>query len=277
MQWARGPVLFMAKPNIEQLRAQARAKHKAATRKVSRLNTQKGVRISGTKLDPRRNPSLLKRYNARQLNAYIRQVDSFLDRKTQFVADAYKRPMKQSVWAEYQRAEREYHARVKRDFDKVANIKLPFQDQTVAQRMAMMTPLHRTAYDPPVNAPYNPTQRSPRMATSEAKLKVLLEDMKERAKPSQRTKEIERDREILAKMADVINEPELLRQTNELSDEQFHLLWNYTGFTNDIASNYEATKKMLDSNQKAHHAEIMRTALKEAYAFIEWGKSLNLG
>jgi len=266
----------MAKQDIESLRAQARARHKAATRKVSRLRTQKGVELTGTKIDPRRDPHLLKRYTTRQLKAYIAQLDSFVDRKTQFVGDARKRPLNPATWGEYAQLEKQYNAKVRAEFDRIAGLKLPHGDQTIGERMAMMTPTHRAAYDPAVNAPYSPPTRKPKNMASDRALRRLTADMRDRLSPSRQRRDTARDRDAFGKMAELINQPDLVKAVKGLSDAQFRVMWNYTGFATDISLSYEASKSMLTEKERPWHSEAMAIAVKDAHALIKWAKSLDL-
>ena len=270
----------MAKPKnteLERLRAEALAKHKAATRKISRLKTSKGAVISGTQYDPRKSPALLKRYTTPQLKAYLRRLEYFNSRKVQFVGDMRKRPVEQGTWTEYQRAEKKYHDRVRTEFERIKDLKMPVGDQTIGDRMEQITPTQRGAYNPPVNAPYNPTQRKPRMITSESSMRKLTEDMLRKASPENRAKEIARDRETFTKMAELINEPGLAQAVNGLTANQFHLLWNYTGFANDWGLSYATMKNRLTERDVGTGHEEMQIALREAHGLIEWAKKFDLG
>lgn len=85
----------MASGEVERLRAEVRRARANATRKATRLRRDKGVRIErDPKFDPRRGVGVENSYNARQLRAYLRDLQGFNSRNTQFVAGAAGAPIR---------------------------------------------------------------------------------------------------------------------------------------------------------------------------------------
>src|SRR5690606_27809505 len=92
-------------------RAEVRRRQLAAQRKVNRLKN-KGVEISGTPFDVRRNPSNISKYNKKQLNSYLNQLNSFVDRRNAFVGGVEGKPIPRRSWNAYKRVERAYQKAV---------------------------------------------------------------------------------------------------------------------------------------------------------------------
>ena len=264
-------------PELESLRAQARSRHRAATRKISRLLNVHGAEISGTKVDPRRDLAAIKRYNSVQLKAYIRELNAFTSRTTQFVSDAQGRPVASSLWAQYKSLEAQYNARVNREFDTVKDVYMPRWGMTVGERMAATTPDHRQMGSPAVNAPYAPPTRRPSNVASERALKRLIRDLETRLKPNWRNNQISEGRKQFEQLSSIVGDDKLLKAVRGLTNEQFSLLWNFTPFATAASFVYEVAKAHLSGKQRAFHTDAMQQFSKDTHALVEWVSTVNLG
>lgn len=267
----------MPNPDIQQLRAEARARHRAVTKKISRLKSVKDVDIAGTKADPRRDLNALKSYNSRQLKAYIASMNAFTSRKTQFVPDVKRQPMRQSVWEEYKKLERKRNAKVNADFEKVADIYNPRRGMTIRQRMDMITPVHRTAYDPAVNSPFRPSSRGSRNAASEQALKKLITEKKRQLRPDYNAKQAKAARKQFDQMARVINRHDITSAIKTLSNDQFMLIWNYDVLATAMSLSYEAAQAYNTDQEQAFHSDATEQSMREVSELITWARTLKLG
>lgn len=266
-----------SKDELDRLRREAFARHKAATDKVSRLNRQRGVRLSGTKQDPRRARSNINRYTAKQLKSYIGELNQFVSRSTQYVPDAHKRPVPGTLWQQYKALEKRYNAKVEKEFRNVADVHVPSQNMTVAERMAMMTPTHRHMADQAVNSPYDPPIRKPSNVASEKGLKRLIKDMQDRLKPSHANKLRSGAYGVLDEMSRTLNRSDIAAKAKELTPEQFDVLWNYTSFPDRLSLGYDQALKMLSGKDKPYTSQVLELAIDEAESMVEWAANLNLG
>jgi len=235
-----------------------------------------GVELSGTKADPRRKPADLKHYTQAQLKTYISQLNQFTSRKTQYVADAARKPMTQSSWAKYKALETAYNQKVADSFAKVADIELTGHGMTIGQRMAMMTPKHRQMTNPAVNSPYMPPERQPHNIATAKALEKLTKDMKKRLKPGWENKQIRAARAEFDAMVKIINEPELSANVKGLTNAQFSVIWNYTGFATQLSLYYDARKLMLSNSELSFQSDNIATAVKDANELIAFAKKLNI-
>lgn len=260
--------------SLEEARARVAGRARAATRKVSRLKRATGVEISGSAVDPRRDPKLVAKYNRRQLAAYERDLNSFVSRRTQYVPDAQGRPIKSKTWNEYKRSEAAYNAGVTERFGKVKDIPLPISGQTIGERMDAMTPEHRQAYNPAINAPYKPPTRKSKQIASEKALKKLTRQMKDRLDPRAEGRAARAARDQLKQMLDVINEPDLQAAVDKLTNGQFMTMWNYTQFATNISLNYDVKQRMMSGKEKPWYSEALKQAVRNSHALADWAGSL---
>jgi len=265
-----------SREELNQLRAEARRRHRAATRKVSRLKTERGVNLSGSKNDPRRDLGRIKTYNARQLRAYINDLNKFTSRSNQFVADAHGRPVPGSLWQQYKNLERQYNQRVESAFRRVADMPYPGGDWTIGERLASLQPRHPQVLSPAVNSLYNPPRRRPSNVVSERALRRLIGDMKERLKPGYFDKLIKNARDEYSQMSALLHQPDLDKAVANLTDEQFQVLWNYTSFATAESMKYEIAKDLLADKQKPWQTEYREQAIENAWELVQWASTLDL-
>lgn len=237
-------------PELAQLRAVARARHKAATKKISRNKTNFGAEISGTKFDPRRDLAKVAKYNSSQIKGYINDLDSFVSRKTQFVPDSKYRPMPASDFKGYKGVETEYNKMLKREFEVVRHKKLP-SGFTVEQQLSMTESLHPYMHNPASGADHRGIHRKSKTVKSLEALEKLKLDLRNRMTPEHRAKLEEADRISVNKMLLLIGDEALRERVNKLSSAKFRFMWKYSGkFANDLSMTYEAVKKMLEAEKE---------------------------
>jgi len=267
----------VADRELEELRRLARQRHRAVTGKISRLNRQANISLSGTKNDPRRELAKVKRYTKAQLRTYIEQLNGFNARSVQFVPSANRTPIRADLWKKYKDLEQRYNQRINEQFERVQDVFLPTVGQTIGERMDMITPVHRQLTNPAVNAPFRPAEMKPGNVSSERALQRLIRQKQNQLRAGYRKKLVNDAREQFAKMADIINRRDLVADVRKLSDAQFEVLWNYTPFATAIGINYEVIQAMLSNREKPYHSDSLRNAVASQKSLIDWAKQADLG
>ena len=244
---------------------------RAATRKVSRLKTRKGVSVTGTEFDPRRAPQAHKQYTRRQLEVYQRELARFLKRDTQFVPDASRRPIPREEWNKYKAVEAKHRDIAGSIYERVKDIKLP-SGESISERMAKMDVLHKHMHNPVVNQFYEPHNRVSQQVASRGALEKLQRDLKRKSSPRNQKAMVKQAKAQLEKMLSVVNSPDISRAVNSLSHNQFVALWNYTSFASAIAMSYDSAQKMLTPREESWGHEKIRQQSNDALELIEWAK-----
>lgn len=263
----------MDQPSLNELRAQVRKLHRSATAKVSR-NERKGVRLKGSKYDPRGNPKTIGRLNRNQLLAQAERLQSFNSRKTQFGMDARKRPLPAHELSALERKISRVNRKAKTVFDKVGNIPLPRGAETVRDRLEKMEGgKHKKAGNRSANVPYAPLSTKDRNIASEKGLRKLLAAMDKRLGNDYISQEVKRDRRSASKILGQLGEYEMRKQLNKLTNAQFYTLWNMTSFANDITLPYEGYQKALEKGTKPkYQAGVDDTSISEAKRNLKWAR-----
>jgi hypothetical protein len=265
--------------DIERLRADVRKAHRSTTNKISRLKRINDVEVSGTAIDPRRNPKVIGRYTRAQLLAYQAQLQAFNSRRTQYLRGARGTIVSKELFSEFERTKRRVNERNEREFARIAGIQLPRSAQTIEQRLRMLVkPAGYLGVDLPATRPFDIIGRSnPRGLMGDKGVRTQIAAMQSRLDPNWIHRKVERDRESFKKMAQIINKPALATAVDKLSSAQFNVLWNYTDFSNSVSLHYENMKSMLQGRDEAWYDQIGGEVVDEAHALIEWASSLNLG
>lgn len=250
-------------PEAESLRKQVMARQRAVGKKVSRLKAD-GADIGGTKHDPRKQPSTVKRLNVRQLRAQLGRLDNFMSRKTQFHADASGNLLSPADWSEYKKLEGQMNRIKKKAFDPIKNIKAPGAGGvTIEQRHKITTPDRPRAGNPAVN-PFTFVQRKSTSVTSAAALKKITEDLKNKLSSDFLAEDLALDRRIAADMLTTLGRPDWINKLDKMSDFHFNILWNWTKFATDVSLPYALAKKGLQGEDASWHDETLAENLKSA-------------
>lgn len=272
----------MAKRNdsLSAKRAEAMARHAAANRKVARLR-RKGVDISGTKYDVRRDPAKIKNYNRVQLDAYINRVNTFVDRKTQYVGDVHGRPIAPAVAREYRQTENKLNRIINDAYDRVKNVKLPGQNRTVDDRMKAITPEHKHAGNA-ANSPYKPIVRQGKNFANEKKMRELTAKMKKKLKTDFLAKDLKTDLATVKDMAAVLGRDDLYQRAKSLTNDQFNVLFNFWGFIDKLALAYEfahlpSRGEKKQKNGKEWFQTHLDRNLREAEKLLGHAEKIQLG
>lgn len=259
-----------SKDEIARLRAEVRARHRAATQKVSRLR-QKGVEINNTNYDVRRDLNNVKRYTGAQLKSYLNQLDSFVARSNGFVPGDSGLPIPIKKWRSYKATERQYNRIGDREYNKVADTFLPNAGMKVRERRTI---LGKSATGDAVNSPYQEVNRSSRGITSLDALDKLNEQLKRKTSRDFLPGEIKRGRAEFTQMLVEIGNQQHIEAANKLSDEQFNILWNYTSFATEISRDYEIMKARARGEKERAHDKIHEDNTNAIDELLQWATYL---
>ena len=233
-------------PEIARMRAHAVARHKAATKKISRNKRAGGAEIGGSSFDPRRDLSKVKNYNAKQLATYVSQLDKFVSRRTQFVPDVQRRPMPMSAWQRAKQAEKQLNNINSKSFAKVKDLKLP-SGWTVEQKLSQTDPIHPHMHNPASNSAHKEILRRSRSIASLQALEKLEMNLRKRATPQHQKFLEQQARLSVKKMLEIMGDEEMQNRIAKMSSGKFNFMWNYSGkFAMDMSLQYESFKKMME-------------------------------
>ena len=265
-----------ARDDVNSLRNKVKQRQRGVGKKISRAKSTTGAVIAGTEYDPRLSVDKIGRYNSVQLNAHLSRLDSFMSRNVQFVADSENRPIARHKWQQYKRAERNYNRQTQRNFSKYADIPLSSSGMTVRQRMEMMTPKFQYMQDRAVNSPFMPVDRKSQSIRSEKTLETLTKNMRSRVGRDHVDKMLADAKKQFNQIMDLVDAPKLKKMIGELSDNQFDLLWNYTGFATSISLGYEIRRDSLKGIKKAWHGKVWDDSMSAANELAGWAKRVRL-
>ena len=264
----------MANDELKRLRAEARARHNAATRKASRLRSQ-GVEISGSAVDPRRELKKVSRYTQKQLQSYIASLNAFTDRKVQYVPSSHRAPIPRETWREYKKLEDALRVAAGKRLDAVSGIALPSGGLTVGEHLSMLNKPVKRMYDFTGTTPDKVPKLIPQAVASEKALKKLIASTKAKLKPEHFEKQVSLGRSNAKKMLDDVGAHELDKALDGLTDSQFNALWTYSPFIDQLKLMYGYAQALMSTGQIAMNNEIVANSVNEAKGLIQWAKDLD--
>lgn len=263
----------MANAELNRLRAEARARHKAATRKASRLRAQ-GIEVTGSAIDPRRSPKSIGRYNAAQLQVYIKSLNQFVSRSNQYVPAEGKVPMARTQWQEYKRLEALMQAKARVKMGELGKHKLPGSMTTVDERINAMSPNFPSYTDFSGTTPQRVPNLSSKAVHSPQALDKLIRSMRKKLKPGYYPSLVKRGRTSARKMLIDIGEIELVGALEKLSDKQFEILWTYSPFAASLNINYQYAKALMSKGAQAMDDSVLTNELDNAKDLAAWAKNI---
>lgn len=270
--------------DLRSLRAQALARHVAATRKVQR-NERKGVGLWNTKYDIRRDPANIARYNKKQLTAYIAKLDQFVSRKTQFVPDMKGRPLPVQEFRKLKAAERKFNAGKLSRAAAVGGIMLPpivdekggvVAQQTVKERRDVLPTKRPRGSNPAINNPWEPKNFQPWQVNGEGALDRLTKMLRDRATPEGQLKEYKAQLKAATKMLNEVGAKDLAKRVRAMDMDKFYILFNHSGFVHELSTDYEIVKSK-DPHIEADFNGARETAKQNAGRLIGWAEKQRLG
>ena len=234
----------MASENVLALRAEVRKARARATRKVARFR-RNGVKVEGSKFDVRREAGAESRYNARQLQAYLDQLNGFTNRNTQYyrgqggapISGKTVKKLRESITA-FDRSRQH----LGRAFEGKTARRINNRDVTFAE-------MNRQGKRTPVNAERGPLDRAPDVDELVGRLRnddVARKTAKRyarRSKPEGQREDIALARRNLVNMASYAGDSgELAAVVEGMTDNQILAFWS-----DDFA--IESLQNILDSDR----------------------------
>jgi hypothetical protein len=258
---------------LDNLRAEVRRRQQAANAKARRLKA-KGIDVSGTSYDPRRDSSKIGRYTRQQLTNYLGELNAFTSRGNQFtrLANGFVPTME---WRAYKQPERSYNQIGKRQYGKVEDMILP-SGQSVGERDASMRPTNprvRRAAGEAVRRIYEPVNLRPEQVDSPEALRKLTAHRLRQISRNYEPEEINRQRKEMKGMVEKIGDDDIRNATASLTDDQFKILWNYGSFATDLSRDYERIQLLATGGAAAAQDRVHEDARADIIDAVEWAKA----
>jgi hypothetical protein len=241
---------MVANNDLERLRAEVRARHAAATRKISRLRREKGVELSGSLFDLRRDINKIKRYNKAQLNKYLMELTTFNHRGTQFVAGKQGKPIPAKDWQYAKSLEAQINSIANQHNASVANVHDPLTNLPIGKRDATMRPDRVRAAGEAAMRPFEVREREARHVNGAEGVQALIKSMEKKLKPTYFKASLTESRRQANQMLKVMGAKHLQKSIRKLSDYQFDVLWNYLKLSDALSAKYEIRRKSNVSEER---------------------------
>lgn len=259
--------------SIDDLRKRVRGRVKAASDKIRR-NADKGVFLERSQFDPRNVRDNVGRMNRRQLTAYMRRLDAFVDRKNQFVSGSDGEPLPAERVRLYRDLERFRNKRVAAHAAGMDDIYIPASGMTVAQRNKMLELQNfnvlRAGGDPTYR-PYNQRKRKIENIANAAALEKLIKAEAKAMMPSAIAGAIDAQKQAHIDYLERHSQQAMADMVRGLTRHQFDVLKNQT----DYARKSEAVYLGAESgDSESWAAQVRDDTYGDMAEMIEWASKL---
>lgn len=259
---------------IEELRLEVRKRRSAVTAKENRIYRNTGIDLKNTNEDPRRAPSVIKKYNTNQLNNYLTDLNNFMMRENGYIADSSGGFIKKRDWLKYKRSERKYNKIVAQHFEGIGDILDPYRNVTIREAEQLFIPNLKRAQGEIKHRPLNEINRNPQNIKNAKALKKLQDQVEGRLDKNYVPKALAAGRKQAGQMLDNAGLSGLKNMVSRLNNRQFDVLWNYWGFAGRLAQigssggnrskNVEERNDPLDAQEKDNIKEDIEEFIKSA-------------
>ena len=271
--------------NINDLRRLAQQRHKAATRKISRIKAANGVEVSGSDYDPRKSPEFIRNATPTQLRALIRKLDAFNQRSVQFVPDAEMRPMSRKLWEQFEGAQDKRRQARDKSYDEFKNIPIGPLDSkdkagnvightTVDERLRQITPLHAHMAQIDYDNPYRRQDLKSTSVASEKKLKELISTRRKQSTAKHQAQVLKAHRDAVMDMLTITGDLDLMEDFGSLTNKQFALLWKYTVVPTHVKITYNFYKDEQTGRKGVTNSAMAANEMAQVREYIKWAKTV---
>lgn len=258
---------------INDKRAEALRKLQSVQRKVARLRREKGVEINGTQFDVRVPREKLKRYNSKQLDAFISRANQFTNRRTQFAALAKGVPVPSAKANQLLRKEARLNAKHEAIMGSIGKIQAPFSGMSIAER-EQMRPTVRAGGEPFART-FEPVQTRLENVRSIQALDKLMQQRDRQLSPTYARKRVNSARDELDKMLTRTGQEFFKARVKALTDEQFFAMWEYGPTAGEVSLVYEIMKAQQEQGVYGDADQQMYEDLSyEINEAISWAEEL---
>jgi hypothetical protein len=278
-QWAKAQ--SARQDELAKLREAVKRKQRNVNAKINRLEKNHGVNLRGTSYAPSiADAKKIGRYTGKQLEALAARLDAFTKRTTTFVAISGGEVVSGEAWNRYIAAQNKYNAFGQSIMQQVGGVQLPGVDskgrpnnQTIAEREMTTRKDGKGLLGESAQKSYINVDLKARNVASAEALEILTRDMERKAKRQYLNNIVKRQRKQAEKMLEVMGSEELRRKVDDLSDYQFHILWEHTHFADAVGGKYAFAVKMAADSQP-WYKYIIEDNSQDVEQFADWARQL---
>lgn len=267
----------MANDKLKNLRLEVRKRRSAVTAKENRIKRNTGVDIRNTREDPRRPVNVVNRYNARQLNTYLADLNSFMSRSTGFVSGAGNVPISKSDWFNYKRLEKKFNSVGAKHFESIADIEIgPKNNMSIRDRDKLMVPDHKRAQGEIVHRPYGEIDRKSTNIKGAEALAKLSKQLEKKLAKNFLPEALNAGRKQANQMLVLIGNSDLTAKLNKLNDYQFNVLWNYTDFATGLSVVADSdSARRTNVKEDRYQSTVVEGFSDDIRKFLGWAETVS--
>ena len=254
--------------NINDLRSELRKRMAAVNRKMRRHERERGIEDWG-RYDIRVPTDRINKLNRRQLQVAIDRANSFMNRRTQFVANIKDEAVGKSLYQEYINAAKQFNKRLaakRAKWDKKTLGKLGLRDIEI-ERMT-----NKGVWSHLESGSYNKhgfeVLAKPEQFHSEAGLKKKIKALRTKLTKEQQNRERREFKRELNKLAESLSSPELRKAVQKLSGQQLDYVMDSPAIMNALKLAYTIAYTNRNNNSN-DFLDIEETETREALGYLD--------
>lgn len=265
----------------DRLRQEIAKAHKSVSNKINRIQRQTGAKVAGSNFDPRKATGAENRMRSESnMREHLARLNEFMSPANQFVSGQRGAPLRKGYFLNIYKKNEQAVEAVRQQRDKaMGDIQTPTGLSIRQQKSAIPE-----AGGSSVHGPYKKFDRQASAIKSMDALEKLNADMVNKLKPGYIADAIDKGRENIQTVADIIgnstvmdgyvdDEGESHFGINDLTDDEFDKVWFGTNFADRLFLYYELAKERLEGTHKERKQDkVIEDQFAGIHDLIDWAK-----
>lgn len=255
--------------DAKKVRADLKKRIQAVNNKIKRIQNTTGAKVSGSEFDPRRKKGIENKYNVKQMQSYLAELNDFMRRGNQFISGRRGAPLPRGeVSLMQQRQARAEQARKAHDAA-IGNLMTPMGMPYREASEAVSVTAGSARYGPYIVYNFRPQD-----ITNAESLRKLSNKILKQTLTSYLKENLESGRESAIKALMFMGERKMAEDIASLSDYQFDAFWNGTNSAELIFFKY-AEEKISDeaSSKERWQSRVANEQFADVVGYIDWASS----
>ncbi len=255
--------------DAKKVRAELKKRIQAVNNKINRTYKTSGAKVAGSEFDPRRREGIEDKYNVKQMQNYLSELNDFMRRGNQFVAGRRGAPLpRNEVFVMQARQKRAEEARKAHD-EAIGGLMTPIGAPYREASEFVTVTAGASKVGPYVVYNFRPEDITSAKSLREISKKILKQTMTKYL-----SEHLAVDQKNAASALEYLGEKEMAEQVANLSEYQFDAFWNGTYSAELIFAKYKEAKATEKGSSKERWQDrVANEQFADVVGYLDWAST----
>lgn len=252
--------------DAKKVRAELKKRIQAVNNKINRIQKTTGAKVGGSEFDPRRKPGIENRYNVKQMQNYMTELNDFMRRGNQFVALRNGVAAPKGEAAVFQRRQEMAHAAQEEHDKLIGGLMTPLGQVYRATSRFIEVTVGASKY-----GPFTTQNWRLEDIKSIKGLRALSAMLLKQANANYLATHLEVGKRSAQKALTDLGEEDMAKAIGVMSEHQFDAFWNGTYAAEFIFAKYKEAKATEQGSSKERWQDrLTNEQFTDVAGYIDW-------